>query len=551
MRTRIDEHARRLEAARAAGLDGRFVPAARAADLLAAVLKAGDRVVLEGDNQKQARFLARTLGGLDPARVGDLHLLCSSIELDEQLALFERGIARRLDFAFCGPQAAAVARLVGEGRIRIGAIHTYAELYSRYFTDLPPGAALLAGELADREGNVYLGCNAEETPLLAEAAHGAKGIVIVQVERVVERIPRVDVPADRIEFIVEAGERPFIQPLFTRDPARITPAQILMAMMTIKGIYAPYGVQAINHGIGYATAAIELLLPTYAASLGLKGRICSHWVLNPHPTLIPAIEAGFVKSVCAFGSEPGMDAYMAARSDVFFTSHEGVLMSNRFVAQVAGHYAVDCFTGATLQIDADGNSSTATRGRISGFGGAPNLGSSPPGRRHGSPAWRLAGCEAAEAAGAAAPALPRGRKLSIQVTPTVSERKAIPVFVDELDGVGMCRDGWFDSPPVMLYAEDITHIVTERGIAFLLRCGTPERRRAAIRAVAGDTPVGRREVAVETAALRAQGIVMRPEDLGIGAAEAQPERMAARTMDDLVRISGGLYVPPAEFKRAE
>jgi malonate decarboxylase alpha subunit len=37
---------------------------------------------------------------------------------------------------------------------------------------------------------------------------------------------------------------------------------------------------------------IELLLPTYAGKLGLKGKIATHWALNPHPTLIPAIESG-------------------------------------------------------------------------------------------------------------------------------------------------------------------------------------------------------------------------------------------------------------------
>src|SRR3546814_8199128 len=41
------------------------------------------------------------------------------------------------------------------------------------------------------------------------------------------------------------------------------------------------------------TAAIELILPTYGESLGLKGKICRNWTLNPHPTLIPAIETGW------------------------------------------------------------------------------------------------------------------------------------------------------------------------------------------------------------------------------------------------------------------
>jgi hypothetical protein len=34
---------------------------------------------------------------------------------------------------------------------------------------------------------------------------------------------------------------------------------------------------------GFNTAAIELLLPTYGEQLGLKGKICKHWTLNPHP----------------------------------------------------------------------------------------------------------------------------------------------------------------------------------------------------------------------------------------------------------------------------
>ncbi len=546
MQTRLEEHRRRM--ASALSNNGRFVRRDDTAELLRAILRSGDRIILEGNNQKQARFLAATLAGLNVSDVSNLHLLSSSIVLDEHIALFDKGLANKLDFAFAGPQAAALARLVGERKAHIGAIHTYLELYARYFTDLRPDVALLAGEAADRDGNIFLGANTEETPLLCEATHAGKGIVIMQVERVVDRLPRVDIPGDRLEFIVEARERPHVEALFTRDPARITPAQVLMGMMIIKGIYAHYAVQSLNHGIGYATAAIELLLPTFAADLGLNGKICSHWILNPHPTMIPAIENGFVKSVCAFGSEPGMDAYMAGRSDVFFTSHDGILMSNRLVAQVAGHYAVDCFTGATLQIDADGNSSTATRGRIAGFGGAPNLGANPNGRRHRSSAWNAAGNEIRAAAGPEKDNhLERGHKLTIQVTPTVSEKKGIPVFVDELDGIALYREGLLDAPAVMLPAEDITHIVTEIGIAFLLRCRDIDERRAAIRAVAGDTPVGRRARSHETRELQSRGVVQYPADIGIDPADAVCERLAARNMADLVAQSGGLYQPPPEF----
>ena len=78
-------------------------------------------------------------------------------------------------------------------------------------------------------------------------------------------------------------------------------------MMVIRGIYERHQVRSLNHGIGFDTAAIELLLPTYGESLGLRGKICEHWALNPHPTLIPAIESGWVKSIHCFGSEVGME----------------------------------------------------------------------------------------------------------------------------------------------------------------------------------------------------------------------------------------------------
>ena len=95
----------------------------------------------------------------------------------------------------------------------------------------------------------------------------------------------------------------------------------------------------------------------------------------------------------------------------------------------------------------------------------------------------------------------RGHKLIVQLTPTVSAKQGIPVFVKNLDAMLMADDGTFELPPVMIYGEDITHIVTEKGIAYMCRCGSREERRAAIRAVAGQTPVGKEAAASETARL--------------------------------------------------
>ncbi len=521
---------------------GKTVAATAVTALLEAVIEPGDRVCLEGDNQKQADFLARCLTQVDVARVHGLHMVQSVVALPEHLDLFERGIARRLDFSFSGPQGARLARLVRAGRIEIGAIHTYLELFSRYFIDLTPRVCLIAATSADRDGNLYTGPNTEDTPAIVEATAFKNGIVIAQVDKLVDRVPRVDIPGNWVDFVIESPQPHYIEPLFTRDPAHIGEIQVLMAMMVIKGIYGAYGVQRLNHGIGFDTAAVELLLPTYGESLGLKGKICRHFAMNPHPTIIPAIESGFIDTIHSFGSELGMEAYTAARPDVFFVGADGSMRSNRAFCQAAGHYACDLFIGSSLQIDLQGNSSTATLDRITGFGGAPNMGSDARGRRHASAAWLQAGREAGGTGRA-----PRGRKLVVQMVETYRERMQ-PAFVERLDAWQLMADIGAALPPVMIYGDDVTHIVTEEGIANLLLCRNDEERADAIRGIAGYTPVGlaRSRSAVEN--LRDRGVVHRPEDLGIDKREAGRDWLAARSIKDLVHWSGGLYDPPKRFR---
>jgi malonate decarboxylase alpha subunit len=316
-----------------------------------------------------------------------------------------------------------------------------------------------------------------------------------------------------------------------------------MAMMAIKGIYAEYGVERLNHGIGFDTAAIELLLPTYAESLGLKGKIGRHWALNPHPALIPAIEAGFVDTVYSFGSELGMEDYIRARPDVFAVGPDGSMRSNRALCQAAGHYACDMFIGSTLQIDLQGNSSTATAGRIAGFGGASNMGADARGRRHSSPAWLKAGREAR----AGSSAIPRGQKLVVQMVETFREHMQ-PAFVERLDAWTLAEQAGFEIPPVMIYGEDVTHILTEEGIANLLLCRSIEEREQAIRGVAGYTPVGLARDRRMVENLRDRGVIQRAEDLGIDKRLATRDLLAAKNMKDLVRASGGLYQPPKRFR---
>jgi malonate decarboxylase alpha subunit len=522
---------------------GKVVPPERVVALLEAVIGPGDRVCIEGDNQKQADFLAESLASVDAARIHDLHMLQSGVVLPAHLDVFRSGIARKLDFSYSGPQGAAIARALASGQIELGAIHTYMELYARYVVDLVPDVALIAAVEADAQGNLYTGANTEETPSIVEATAFKSGIVVAQVNRLVDAVRRVDIPADQVDFVVEAPRPFYVEPLFTRDPAGVTQTQILMAMMAIKGIYAEYAIRRLNHGIGFPTAAIELLLPTYGQRLGLKGKIATHWLLNPHPTLIPAVESGWVEQVHCFGSEVGMDRYVAARSDVFFIGHDGTLRSNRLMCQNAGLYACDLFIGSTLQVDLAGNSSTVTPGRITGFGGAPNMGADAHGRRHPSAPWLKAGREAAQTDGGVI----RGRKLVVQILETFGANMT-PRFVEELDSLKLATELNLQLPPVMIYGDDVTHIVTEEGIANLLLCrGTAEREQA-IRGVAGFTAVGLKRDRQAVDSLRRRGVIRRPEDLGIDMLDASRQLLAARSMEDLVRWSGGLYEPPARFK---
>jgi malonate decarboxylase alpha subunit len=443
-----------------------------------------------------------------------------------------------------GPQSARVARMLFGGKIELGAVHTYLELFARYFIDLTPKVALIAAVSADREGNLYTGPNTEDTPTIVEATAFKDGIVVAQVNEVVERVPRVDIPGDRVHFVVASDKPFFVEPLFTRDPGAITETQILTAMLAIKGIYEPYGVKRLNHGIGFNTAAIELLLPTYGERLGLKGKIASHWALNPHPTLIPAIESGWVSQVHCFGSEVGMDAYIRARPDIFFTGPDGGLRSNRAICQTAGHYACDMFIGSTLQIDLAGHSSTVTTSRIAGFGGAPNMGADARGRRHASSSWLQAGAEAdPETSGP----MRRGRKLVVQIGETFGAGN-VPMFVEKLDALVLAEKLGLDLAPVMVYADDISHIVTEEGIANLLLCRDKDEREQAIRGVAGYTEIGRGRDRKMVERLRERRAIIRPEDLGIDPLDADRNLLAARSIKDLVRWSGGLYAPPAQFR---
>ena len=71
--TARDARSERLGAT-AAFATGKIVEAHHATRLLEALIRPGDRVCLEGDNQKQADFLARALCKVDTAQIGRAHV---------------------------------------------------------------------------------------------------------------------------------------------------------------------------------------------------------------------------------------------------------------------------------------------------------------------------------------------------------------------------------------------------------------------------------------------------------------------------------------------
>jgi malonate decarboxylase alpha subunit len=167
------------------------------------------------------------------------------------------------------------------------------------------------------------------------------------------------------------------------------------------------------------------------------------------------------------------------------------------------------------------------------------MGHDPHGRRHSSHAWLDLVTDKEP--------IVRGRKIVVQTIETF-QSGGIPAFVETLDAVQVGKKAGMPIAPIMIYGDDVSHVVTEEGIAYLYKAEGQQERRRALAAVAGVSPVGLKAVASETAALRKKGVVAYPEDIGVHRMEAKRSLLAARSMEDLVAWSGGLYNPPAKFR---
>jgi len=172
------------------------------------------------------------------------------------------------------------------------------------------------------------------------------------------------------------------------------------------------------------------------------------------------------------------------------------------------------------------------------------MGHDPRGRRHATPAWldmRTTDQTDTDTY------LARGKKLVVQMVETFQEGGK-PTFVNTLDAVGVAQKAGMALAPIMIYGDDVTHLLTEEGIAYLYKARSMQEREEMIAAVAGVTDIGLNHNPKTTERLRQKGLVVFPEDLGIRRIDATRELLAAKNIAELVSWSDGLYQPPAKFR---
>ena len=310
----------------------------------------------------------------------------------------------------------------------------------------------------------------------------------------------------------------------------------------------PTACKRLNHGIGFNTAAIELLLPTYGERLGLKGKIATHWALNPHPTLIPAIEAGWVKQIHSLRLARSAWRIISAPGPT--STSPGPTARCAPIAPSArppGFMPATCSSARRCRSTCDGNSLDRH-----------HLAHRRLRRRaqHGRRRARPAPSQRALAEGRARRPIPtvrralrRGRKLVVQIGRDLRRQERADLR-REARRAGARRKTQARAGA----GHDLRrrrHATSSPRKASPISCSAAptDEREQAIRGVAGYTDVGRgRDRKMVRAACASGASIRRPEDLGIDPLDADRSLLAARSIKDLVHWSGGLYAPPSRFR---
>ena len=436
-----NREARLAEAAHLAR--GKRVQAGDAGALLEAVIEPGDRVCLEGNNQKQADFLPRRWRR-STRRASTTCTWCSRCWRCPSISTCSSAASpRKLDFSFSGPQGARIAQLLGGRPASRSARSTPTSSCSRrYFVDLTPQRR--AGRRRRRptaHGNLYTGPNTEDTPAIVEATAFKSGIVIAQVNEIVDDGCRASTSRPTGSTSWSQADKPLLH----RAAVHARPG----ADHRDPGADGDDGDQGHLRRVRRAAAEPRHRLRhrrDRAAAADL-------WrVARPEGQDLPALGAqsasgadprdrGRLGRARAFASAPSSAwrTTSRARPDVFFTGPDGShALATARSARPPGHYACDMFIGSTLQIDLAGqllDRDARPHRRLRRRAEHGRRRARPPPRQPGLAEGRPRG-----AAGAGDAARRAGSKLVVQMVETFREHMQ-PAFVETLDAWQLGRAG--------------------------------------------------------------------------------------------------------------
>ena len=526
-------------------VDGKLIEQGRLRDTLEGLLRPGDRVALEGDNQKQADFLSRTLAQCDPGKVNGLHMLISSVSpagTSRPVRAEDRRKARpRLRRTAERPH-----RADGRGRQVQHRRHPHLRRAVRADVHRPdaPTSRCCARQGRPRRQPVHRSQHrGHADDRRGRRVSRRRGPRAGQRDRRQRQAARESTSPATGSTSWSQADRPFsLEPLFTRDPRQIGPVEILKAMIAIRGVYERHQVTSLNHGDRIRHGRNRIASAHLRRTTGPEGQDRQALGAEPAPDADPGDRIGLGRIDPQLRRRVGDGAVHRgpARRVLHRTRTDRCGPIGCCVSWPASTRST-CSSAPPCRSTAMRTRRPSPTAGCPGFGGAPNMGHDPHGRRHSSPAWlSLAHGEAPRAArpetgGADRPDLPEAAaspRSSNRSTPSRSARTPA------------CR-----SPPVMIYGDDVSHVVTEEGVAYLYkapvagrppggvggdrRCHADRARRRGARARSNCAATG------WSPFLRTSVSTTRLADRSL---------LAARSIEDLVAWSGGLYDPPAQFQ---
>ena len=471
-------------------------------------------------------------------------MLIGSVSRPEHLDLFEHGIAEKLDLAYAGPQSVRIAQLVEDGTVSIGAIHTYVELYARMFIDLTPDVALLCADQADRDGNLYTGPNTEDTPTIVEAAAFRDGVVLVQVNEIVddEDLPRVDIPGGWVDS--GRGRR-----IGRSRSSRCSPAtradrrvEILQAMIAMRGSVRAPQVHLAQPRDRVRHCGDRIDSADLRRAAGPAGQDRQALDAEPASDADPRdrVRLGGVDALLRRRSGDGALHRRPARTSSSPAATDRCGRTGCCASSPASTRST-CSSAHRCRSTARGTPRPSPMGGCPASAARPNMGHDPHGRRHASPAWlSLLHGRGPDAARPQARGADRRRP---------SSTGGMPTFVERLDAVEVGKDGGMPIPPVMIYGDDVSHVVTEEGVAYLYKApqpGRPPRGAGGDRRGHADRAAHGRKQTRAAASRRAGRVSRGPRGRRRGWPTAPCWPPAASTTWSLG--PDGLYDPPAKFR---